>query len=73
MGHFSRGEQAQFFLDLTMQYHSFHFPSFGLTAVLDEQEDNQCTMAQALKKIGIKDLAKIMTLAPIFSSQNYFR
>ena len=33
----------------------------------------QCTMAQALKKIGIKDLAKIMTLAPIFSSQNYFR
>ena len=32
-----------------------------------------CTMAQALKKIGIKDLAKIMTLAPIFSSQNYFR
>ena len=33
----------------------------------------QYTMAQALKKIGIKDLAKIMTLAPIFSSQNYFR
>ena len=30
-------------------------------------------MAQALKKIGIKDLAKIMTLAPIFSSQKYFR
>ena len=27
-----------------------------------------CTMAQALKKFGIKDLAKMMTLAPIFSS-----
>ena len=33
----------------------------------------QCTMAQALNKFGIKDFAKIMTLAPIFSSQNYFR
>ena len=32
-----------------------------------------CTMAQALIKFGIKDFAKIMTLAPIFSSQNYFR
>jgi len=32
-----------------------------------------CTMAQALKKFGIKDFAKMMTLAPIFSSQNYFR
>ena len=29
---------------------------------------SQCTMAQALKKFGIKDLAKMMTLAPIFSS-----
>ena len=33
----------------------------------------QCTMAQALKEFGIKDFAKIMSLAPIFSSQNYFR
>ena len=32
-----------------------------------------CTMAQALKKFGIKDFAKMMTLAPIFSRQNYFR
>ena len=30
-------------------------------------------MAQALKKFGIKDFAKMRTLAPIFSSQNYFR
>ena len=34
---------------------------------------DQCTMAQALKKFGIKDFAKMRTLAPIFSSQNYFR
>ena len=34
---------------------------------------HQCTMAQALKKFGIKDFAKMMTLAPILSSQNYFR
>ena len=34
---------------------------------------NQCTMAKALKKFRIKDFAKMMTLAPIFSSQNYFR
>ena len=33
----------------------------------------QCTMAQALKKFKIKDLANVMTFAPIFSSQNYFR
>ena len=33
----------------------------------------QCTMAQALKKFGIKDFAKMMTLAPILSRQNYFR
>ena len=29
-------------------------------------------MAQALKKFEIKDFAKIMTMAPIFSRQNYF-
>ena len=34
---------------------------------------DHCTMAQALKKFGIKDFAKMRTLAPIFSSQNYFR
>ena len=39
----------------------------------DAYDMTQCTMAQALKKFGIKDLAKIMTLALIFSSQNYFR
>ena len=33
----------------------------------------QCTMAQALNKFGIKDFTKIMTLAPIFFSQDYFR
>ena len=33
----------------------------------------QCTMAQALKKFGIKDFAKMMTSCPIFSNQNNFR
>ena len=32
-----------------------------------------CTMAQALKTFGIKDFAKMMTFAPIFSRKNYFR
>ena len=32
-----------------------------------------CTMAQAPKKFGIKNFAKMRTLAPIFSSQTYFR
>ena len=43
------------------------------TPSADAQCNHQCTMAQALKKFGIRDFAKMKTLAPIFSSQNYFR
>ena len=54
---------------------SFSHGSFGQNELLLNRNwlNQQGTMAQALKKIGIKDLAKIMTLAPIFWSQNYFR
>ena len=45
----------------------------GEKAATPSVKVGHCTMAQALKKFGIKDFAKMMTLATIFSRQNYFR
>ena len=58
---------------VTVTHLRYHFlrenlKYLGMNNKSVENELYHCTMAQALKKFGIKDFAKMMTLAPIFTS-----
>ena len=48
-------------------------PNFKSTDIFDMVPENLALWRKPLRKVELRILSKMITFAPIFSSQNYFR